>query len=471
MSKQRLYHSQFNHNGWKKKKASKSRAHNLRAEKILKHLYQNSVKVEQICDVDLIENNLLIIDNKKVNPREGDKFFKIINDELEQEKKEYIAKLENAYADSNKAELSSRRSKAKAALKRYADNSEGEEQELWNSLIEKLGTEKIDAEQEIQRLKNSSGSDKVKRFNQKLKRILELEKYNNLINVKTRNTEYTVFSKELLYKIPDDTDLKIQPLDLANFVNRMNKKLYPDFRTTYITIHSDENPDRPHAHCEFSGLNLKTGEMDIQQQLFKNLQKQYELKNKDFPLTGKSYNTLNTDEVKQFGELYQDFIYEEMNSYLNKKGYKANLEKRTEQEKKADHRQFIEKHLPTQKREFTRAKKLQELNEKAKVETKKTVIDSISAKQKLEQQNKKIAAAYEELSKIEKLTLNAKSALKSAIDFANNAEISSLLDYKKHFLDIKNEMIASQIREQAINIQPDEKQEEEIKKIKRRKLD
>lgn len=485
MSKQRLYHSQFNHKGWKKNKASKSRAHNLRAAKELESLYMQSVKLEEICDVDLIENNLLIIDNKKVNPCEGDKFFKIINDELEKEKKEYLAKLENAYADSNKAELSSRRSKAKAALKRYADNSEGEERNLWNGLIEKLGTEKIDAEQEIQSLKNSSGSDKVKRFNQKLKRILELEKYNNLINVKSRNTEYTIFSKELLYKIPDDTDLVIKPLDLANFANRMNKKLFKDFRVTYITIHSDENPDRPHAHVEFSGKNLKTGEMDIQQQLFKNLQKQYELKNKDFSLAGKSYNTLNTEEVKQFGELYQDFIYEEMNSYLQKNDYKANLEKRTEQEKKADHRQFIEKHLPTQKREHTRAKKLQKLNEKekeeikknqefnekAKVEIKKSVIDSISAKQKLEQQNKKIAAAYEELSKIEKLTLNAISALKSAIDFAINAENSSLLDYKKHFLDIKNEMIASQIREQAINIQPDEKQEDEVRKIKRIKLD
>ena len=53
----------------------------------------------------------------------------------------------------------------------------------------------------------------------------------------------------------------------------MNKKLYPDFRTTYITIHSDENPDRPHAHVEFSGKNLKTGEMDIQLGLTKTVKK------------------------------------------------------------------------------------------------------------------------------------------------------------------------------------------------------
>lgn len=206
-----------------------------------------------------------------------------------------------------------------------------------------------------------------------------MKDYDQLLGVKSRNTEFTVFSKELLYKIPDDTDLKIKPMDMANFVNKMNKKLFPDFRPTYITIHSDENPDQPHAHCEFSGKNLKTGDMDIQQQLFLNLEKQFKFKNKPFPFEGKSYNGLDFEEVKQFGETYQDFIFEEMNQYLNKKGYNANLEKRTEQEIKEQNKQFIDQHKPTQNREWTRAKKLQEKN----TELKSEVVKSIKQKIKL----------------------------------------------------------------------------------------
>ena len=469
MTKQRLYHSQFNHHGWQSGKGSKSRAHNLRATEALKKLYSNSVELEEICDPDLIKNNLLIIDNKKVDPLHGDQLFQSITKTLEQEKKEYLEKIENAYTDSNKAELSSKRAKAKAALKRYAAGSDNEEKTFWNGLIEKLGSQKIDTEDEILKLKNTSDL-KIKRFNQKVKRISELSNYDDLINVKSRNTEYTIFSKELLYKIPDDTDLKIKAIDLANFTNLMNKKLYPDFRTTYIVIHSDENPDRPHAHCEFSGLNLKTGEMDIQQQLFLNIEKQYKLKNKIFPLAGKTYNSLNNEEVKHFGVLYQDFIYEEMNTYLLKKGYNSKLEKRTEKEKNDDQKDFFENKKPTQKREFTRAKKLQEQNEKAKIEAKQNIEKQKKLESELLETEQKVEKAYKELSIVEKSVVNTKAALRAAIDFANNAEIKSLLDYKKHFQSIKNEVVQDTVKAKSIEIQPDEVQEEKIRNIRKRKF-
>ena len=352
-NKQRLYHSNFNHNGFKKGKANKSRAHNLRAMNTLKKLYSGSVELSEICDQDLIKNNLIFINNKIVDPKNGEAFFKQITEYLDGEKQEYLKQLNNAYDDSGKAKASGKRAKAKAALKRYADGSEDLEKEFWSGLIDKLGSEKIDSEQEIQRLKNTSDT-KIKRFNQKISRLEELAKYNDLLGVKSRNTAFTVFSKEVVYKIPDDTDLNVKAIDMANFANKINKQLYPDFRTTYIAVHCDENPERAHAHAELSGKNLKTGEMDIQDQLFINLKKQYERKNKVFPLgIKKTYKTLNFEEVQQFGQLYQDHIFEEMNAFLLKNGYDAKLEKRTEQEKKADQRVFLDKKIPSQKREFS----------------------------------------------------------------------------------------------------------------------
>ena len=43
---------------------------------------------------------------------------------------------------------------------------------------------------------------------------------------------------------------------MANFANKINKQLYPDFRTTYIAVHCDENPERAHAHAR--SLSEKT---------------------------------------------------------------------------------------------------------------------------------------------------------------------------------------------------------------------
>jgi hypothetical protein len=135
MTKQRLYHSQFNHNGWKKSKGNKSRAHNLRAEQSLKNLYKNTVLLNDICSPELIENNLLFIDGKKVDPLNGEQFYKSITKSLEEEKQEYLDNINNAYSDSNKAELSSKRAQAKQALKRYSDGSEHLEKDFWNGLI------------------------------------------------------------------------------------------------------------------------------------------------------------------------------------------------------------------------------------------------------------------------------------------------------------------------------------------------
>ncbi|PAR26845.1 coiled-coil domain-containing protein [Vibrio metoecus] len=490
MTKQRLYHSNFNHMGWKKKKGEKSRAHNLRAIAALVKLYMQSVDITEICDPDLIKNNLLYIPDengklKIADPKKGDQYFEEITKKLEEEKKEYISNIDNSYSDSNKAELSDKRAKAKAALKRYSKGSEGNEKVLWDELTEKLGSEEIDTEEEIAKLKNSTDG-KIKRFNQKIQRIKELSKYNGLLGVKSRNTEYTIFSKEVLYKIPDDTDLNIKPLDMANFVNKMNQRLYPDFQSTYIVIHADENVDRAHAHCEFSGKNLKTGEMDIQHQLFLNLEKELKKKNKPFPYSGKTYNSLNYDEVKHFGEVYQDFIFEEMNDYLKLKGYDAKLEKRTKEEKKNDFNNFLDKHKPTQNREFTRAKKLQAENKEATeklTETKeelKEISENVSSnKTKILIQTKIINSQTQELENInneinqkqgflQKLNESIKDALVNAYEYAINdlpIYIQNYFNRQKTIKEISKEL-SMKVENKAIEMQPTEEKKNVIKNNK-----
>lgn len=481
-NKQRLYHSNFNHNGFKKGKANKSRAHNLRAKETLDNLHMQKVGLGEICDPELIKNNLVFIDNKKVDPKDGDQFFEKITKDLENEKNEYLQKIKNAYDDSNKAEASDKRAKAKAALKRYSKSSENLEKDFWNDLVNRVGSEEIDSENEIQKLKNTTDT-KIKSFNQKIKRLKELEKYNVLLGIKSRNTAFTVFSKEMVYKIPDDTDLNIKARDMAKFANKINKQLYPDFRPTYIAVHCDENPDRAHAHAELSGKNLKTGAMDIQDQLLINLQKQYELKNKDFSLKNRSYKALTFEEVQQFGQLYQDHIFEEMNQFLLKNGYDAKLEKRTKQEIKDDNRIFLDQKIPSQKREFTRAGKLKEQNYEANQQLQTTKIrvelnqkesfklqrknqalneENKGVKEEIKEGNEILSAIYEQIGTAKEFF---KNGMEAAYEYAMNSLPQALKTYmrKQEALDELDVNAGDKLHEKAVIIQKTQEQKKTIK--------
>ncbi|HIH0844143.1 TPA: hypothetical protein ACYHS1_003662, partial [Vibrio cholerae] len=167
MKKQRLYHSNFNHHGHRRGKANRSRAHNLRAKAILENLYTDKLEMKEICDFELTKNNALYIPDengklKPAKPEDGESHYNKITTRLDKEKKEYLDNLESAFNDSNKAELSDKRAKAKAALKRYGKGAEGEEADFWQGLTERLGADEIDPEVEISNLKNCS--EKIKRF-------------------------------------------------------------------------------------------------------------------------------------------------------------------------------------------------------------------------------------------------------------------------------------------------------------------
>lgn len=483
MTKQRLYHSNFNHHGHKRGKANRSRAHNLRAKAILENLYTDKLKMEEICDFTLTKNNVLYIPDengklKPAKPEDGESHYNKITSRLDREKKEYLNNLESAFNDSNKAELSDKRAKAKAALKRYEKGSEDDEAKFWQGLTERLGSDEIDAETEISNLKNCSA--KIKRFNQKVQRIKELSEYNQLLGVKSRNTEYTIFSKELVYKFPDNTGLNIKPLDLANFANNISKKLYPDFDATYLVIHCDENPENPHAHIEYSGKNKKTGEMDIQQQVFLNLKKIYKKENKVFPFENKNhYNDLTFPEVQKFGEVYQDFIFEKMNKYLKEKKYEVKLEKRTAEEKLNDFEKFKDKTKPSQKREFTRANKLKQENEKANLELENTKNQNEKLENEIE--NKKndinvldsnIVKLTDKQSNLEKTIELAEKCLTNIVSYLKDRFPPDLFNFVNNFemLNKANKKIANEINDETNRLADDETKNEIKKKSKSFKL-
>ncbi len=490
MKKQRLYHSNFNHHGHRRGKANRSRAHNLRAKAILENLYTDKLKMEEICDFTLTKNNALYIPDengklKIAKPEDGESHYNKITSRLDREKKEYLDNLESAFNDSNKAELSDKRAKAKAALKRYEKGAEGAEAQFWQGLTERLGSDEIDSELEISNLKNCSA--KIKRFNQKVQRIKELSEYNQLLGVKSRNTEYTVFSKELVYKFPDDTGLNIKPLDLANFANYISKKLYPDFDATYLVIHLDENPDNPHAHIEYSGKNKKTGEMDIQQQVFLNLKKIYKKENKVFPFEKEHYNDLTFQEVQKFGETYQDYIFEKMNQYLTERKYEVKLEKRTAEEKLNDFEKFKDKYRPSQKREFTRANKLKKENKTAENKLNNTndelknkseeltdINNQVDVKNKESAElDQKIEEQKEEYgfwkNKINEIKEAVQKTVNSGIQFAMDNLPVSLFNYKKNQknLDQVHKRLGDETHQIVIDEQPTEKQKRDIKKSRR----
>ncbi|WPC74155.1 coiled-coil domain-containing protein [Vibrio porteresiae] len=494
MTKQRLYHSNFNHHGHRRGKANRSRAHNLRAKAVLESLYTDKLEMNDICDFGLTKNNVLYIpdENGKLklsNPEKGENLYNQITFKLDKEKKEYLANLESAFSDSNKAELSDKRAKAKAALKRYKDGSDGSESEFWQDLTDRLGSDEIDPETEIYNLKNCAA--KIKRFNQKVQRLKELSDYNQLIGVKSRNTEYTVFSKELVYKFPDDTGLNVKPTDLANFVNGISKILYPDFSVNYLVVHLDENPDNPHAHIEYSGKNNQTGEMDIQQQVFLNLKRVYKKESKIFPFENiNHYNDLTFTEVKKFGEVYQDYIFEKMNAFLKERKYEVNLEKRTAVEKLNDFEKFKDKFRPSQKREWTRAGKLKEQNKVAEEKLVETNENLAKNKTKIATQNMVIKSKKEEVEKIdieiidkvnillklnekindlnkkyEELKEAVKDALTSAYEYAVNDLKPSLFNYFKRQKQIKeiDSELGERLKNDAIDLQPNEEKKNAIK--------
>ncbi len=401
----RLYHSSISGHGFAVAKAERSDSHNLRASCNL-DLKDNTIPL-------LTKNNLLFVFGQQVSASDGDAHFKAVTARLKKEKSDYEKRLASNYSNDEKAELSHKRVETKKGINRFIKSSVGAEQVYWSSLYGKVGKSEIDPKNEIKTLQSLG---KIKRFNDKVKRINQLGYYNGLIGDRSRNTSYTIFSKELLYKIPDDSKVNISPEHWQAMAKKIDSLIYPNFKTMYSVVHVDENPDNPHLHMRKSGLNIETGEFDIQDQVMANLAKQV----KGYPFEGKKWADLSIDEVKKHGEIYQSFVFGAMNQFLNKLGYDTELVKKSAQEKARDFDLFKDSKRPISEREHNRQRKLKNENDL----TEKSVSDLAIKKSILSTQNSS-------LERVNKRLNNENSLLEKTVRFMKEEAKSYLNRFMK----------------------------------------
>lgn len=360
----RLYHSSISGNKFRKAKTRKADSHNLRSG--------CNLDLKENVDLSLSKNNLVFVKGKKSHFDNREHDFKLIQKQLQNEENEYIKSLSSHVSDDEKAELSHLRIESKKAVKRFISSSIDEEKEFWQGVYDDIGVNEIDPKTLSEQL---TSFGKVKRFNNKISRLNDLENCNKILNETTsRNVSFTVFSKEILFKIPDEYKTNITNNDWIRVYNDFKKDIYPNNEMLYLTIHHDENPENPHVHFRLSGKNKKTGQMDIQDEMLKNTLtalKRDKLINDDdyFLFAGKEWKDLKYHETQRFGELYQDYVFNLLNNKFDgqRNDGIAHFKKRTKQEKEEDKRVFLDKHKPITQREHNRQKKLKIENDMVEI--------------------------------------------------------------------------------------------------------
>lgn len=451
----KLFHNYINEPGHNCNVRSASDKHNLRVDPDNPNVIHT-----------LTKNNILVIDGQRVDPTKSTENNDTVQRLTDSLKSDFIKNAntnENgiSLSEQEKSKLQTERTKFKSKVKKWSENekSDPNEKQFWSDLYSKIGNESLSSEDLLNELKSFGKS--VKRFNDKKKALENSSNFNSLIGTSSRNINMTIISKELVYKIPDRYEKNIKAIDFFNISRSVTKKLYPNHKAIYETVHLDENPDNAHYHCRLSGKNNKTGQFDIQTALVNRIS---EL-NPEIGLKGRKYSSLNEEELKLFGEAYQTEIYKSFNAQLEKRGYDFKVKKRTKEEKENDFREFIDKKMPIAEREFNRQKKVKDENEKIeiKIAKKKEVINAQN--EVIDEKNDKIAKLKEEEVLWKKLVNSAKEALKSAFNFAKTNQEPELARYHKEqeMLQELHAETSQNVQNQAEAFQPTEDQRNKLK--------
>lgn len=458
----RFYHSSLNEHGHDRNKSNASDKHNCRFD-------PNNPNY----DPSLTKDNLIYINGKKCNPENIDSNYKKIT-EIKKSITDEFMKNANINSDSEelenteKSELQLSRNTAKSKIKKWADDKGNkltpEEKSFWTNVYNKIGNEKIDSTVLNNELRSLG---KVKRFNDKQKRISELETFNPLVGTKSKNINFSILSKELVFKIPDKYNKNVKPDDWIKVGNGIKKSLYEDFDIIYSAVHCDENPDNPHLHMSLSGKNNKTGLFDIQDSLIKTLSK-----NKDYPFKNRKYSSLNKEEIKKHGEFYQDVVFNKMNLYLERLGYDFELTKKTKQERKDENIIYKDQKKSSVNREHNRQNKvkieIENANKKLdETKFKNSVLNDEIKKQQL---NKNILDRAIEKAKLKLSELNegieyAEKCYVSLISFLKDRLKPDLFNFTNNFdrLYKTDKKVAEEIKNETNRIADDETKNE-IKK-------
>lgn len=346
-----MYFSFINEQSHKSAKSRAADRHNLRVEKGKSPNF----------NFDWSKNNLLFINGEKVNPLNVEENYKLVTDTIKKIKSDY-EEHHQFESPSEKKKKYNERDQSKRAIAKWANNDKNtqKERDFWNNLLNDIENQKVLSSSQLLADFEALELGKVQRYNDKIKRIGSIETLNpRETNQPTRIAALTVISKELLFKIPDQYQVNLEPEDWIKATRNIVKKIYPEFDTIYEAVHCDENPENSHIHIRLSGLNNDTYLFDIGDALLNKLRDKLGI-DKD-----KTYSQLNGTELSSFGEQTQDMIYslfnEELQITLGNK-YNISVHKRTPDEVEADPRTFEDAKLSSVKREFNAQQKLKEQN-------------------------------------------------------------------------------------------------------------
>lgn len=451
----RFYHSSLNEHGHDRNKSNASDKHNCRFD-------PNNPNY----DPSLTKDNLIYINGEKCNPEDIDDNYKkiteikkIITDEFM--KNANVNSDNEELKDTEKSELQLSRNTAKSKIKKWADDKENkltpEEKSFWINVYNKIGNEIIDSSELNNELRSLG---KVKRFNDKQKRIAELETFNTLVGTKSKNINFSILSKELVFKIPDKYNKKVNPDDWVKIGNAIKKSLYEDFDIIYSAVHCDENPENPHLHMSLSGKNNKTGLFDIQDSLIKTLSK-----NKGYPFKNRKYSSLNKEEIKIHGEFYQDIVFHKMNFYLNKLGYGFDLTKKTKQEREDENITYKDQKKSSVNREHNRQNKvkieIENANKKLdETKFKNSELENEIVKKQLNRNilDKEVEKLEEKKTSLEKGIEYAEKCYTSLIAFLKDRLPPDLFNFVNNFemLYKTNEKVANELEKETNRIADDE---------------
>jgi hypothetical protein len=369
------------------------------------------------------KNNLFFRNGEELEHSQIEDLLELV----EKDQKQKIKSVKGDMSDKFVGELNLSRSKTKSKIKKWADKSEEPEKGFFSNLLEKIGNEKINAEKEIEQL---SSFGKVKRFNDKKKAILQLEKCNALFKVKeNKSMSMKIISSEKVFKIPDKHNVEVKAEDWHKMIDEFHNRFYSDYDAYYTAIHLDEKQENPHAHHRLSGFNNKTKSFDLPDHELNLIRKL--TKNPDL-FQGKKWAKLDPNEVERFGQLYQSMMFQFCNKQLKKLGYEVEAIKRTPEEVLEDNHKYSNGKMRDRAFNGVEALKVEE----------KEIIESIQELKEEEKQAQQNIQGNKDLAK--KWSSKAKSEKNKAINW--NKKVKEQKGFFAKFKDETNQKIQNWLK-------------------------
>ena len=396
MNESTFYCSNMRTQGCQRKKAHGSDEHNLRLESDNPNY-----------DLDLTKNNIYLIEQNKSNEiitlKSTSEIRKNIQKnamQIEKNDMKIFLNSCNNYSElsqNKKNILVKQRSDLKRKFKKWIDNEKTteEEKEIFEKCLKNLNDKKKYNDNFIVDFEKID--KKISRRNDKIKAIKKIKDFDKIADLKNRNVNKKIISNEIVFKIPDKNEVNVKPEHWEKMIKHFKNKYFKDYQMIYTAIHCDENPDNTHPHMKISGLNRKSKTFDIPDHEIRILRKHTE----NYEIEHKKWCEYTDEECKKHGELYQDFLFNQMNIYLSKLGYDINVKKRTEEQKIKDNHTY-QKTLRSTKRGHNRQNKLNEENQKLKKQKTELENKNIENKKLNEETQKEIKKNQKENEKLEK---------------------------------------------------------------------